>query len=288
MRRHWLALLTLVLGVSACQRHAGTEGGARPSSSGAAAAIGSAAAQTAASSQPPLVNSSATLTPAIPNLPKLKSIIKKPFPEGADEKTVCEAVDSKEPNAWVRFGHIVPAYITGALYVLEAGPAAKDQLKKYIEKDYTHPHYVLQASCRDDRILLYLRNMFEESEYRGKPFGRVHLSGELEKRLGIKTLESFHFGYGDVLAQYCRADAELCEELVKLNSRNEGTGLCSKALSLVRISIGDSNYSQMLSKCQQLPASMKACAYFDYTKGTRAEYDTGKRCSREIREALAF
>jgi len=235
-----------------------------------------------------LVNSSATLTPAIPNLPKLKSIIKKPFPEGADEKTVCEAVDSKEPNAWVRFGHIVPAYITGALYVLEAGPAAKDQLKKFIEKDYTHPHDVLQASCRSDRILLYLRSMFEESEYRGKPFGRVHLSGELEKRLGIKTLESFHFGYGDVLAQYCRADAELCEELVKLNSWNKGKGLCVGALRLVQTSIGDSNYSQMLSRCQQLPASMKTCAYYGYTKGTREESETQQICTREIREALGF
>jgi len=235
-----------------------------------------------------LVNSSATLTPAIPNLPKLKSIIKKPFPEGADEKTVCEAVDSKEPNAWVRFGHIVPAYITGALYVLEAGPAAKDQLKKFIEKDYTDPHNVLQASCRSDRILLYLRNMFPEPEHRGKPFGRVHLSGELEKRLGIKTLERFQlWDEGeDVLAQYCRADAELCEELVKLNSLNKGKGLCVDALSLMQISIGDSNYSQMLSKCQQLPASMKACAYFGYTKGTRAELDARKKCTREIRDAL--
>ena len=71
-------------------------------------------------------------------LPKLKPIAPKPFPEGASEADVCEAIDSKEADLWVRFGHLVPAYVTGAVYVLETGPETKDKLFKYIGRDYVY------------------------------------------------------------------------------------------------------------------------------------------------------
>ncbi|NLE85244.1 MAG: hypothetical protein GX607_02480, partial [Myxococcales bacterium] len=45
-------------------------------------------------------------------LPDLKPVIDKPFPEGATEEQVCEAIaNTGEKDLWVRFGHLVPMYM---------------------------------------------------------------------------------------------------------------------------------------------------------------------------------
>jgi hypothetical protein len=173
----------------------------------------------------------ATAATAATALPQLKPISPKPFPDGVSEATVCEAIDSKEPDLWVRFGHLVPAYITGAVYVLETGPESKDKLFNYISSKYVYGYYSQQASCRGELTLLYIRKMFDKSEFRGKPFGREHLSGAIEKMLGIKTRESFQLSDDEErLSAYCRADVELCDALSKLDLPNEGDGLCATAL----------------------------------------------------------
>jgi hypothetical protein len=181
------------------------------------------------------------------------------------EATVCEAIDSKEPDLWVRFGHLVPAYITGAVYVLETGPESKDKLFNYISSKYVYGYYSQQASCRGELTLLYIRKMFDKSEFRGKPFGREHLSGAIEKKFGIKTRESFQLSDDEEqLAAYCRADVELCDALSKLDLPNEGEGLCATALPFVGISSQDSDYGQRLAACRALPLSEIGCVSFGY------------------------
>src|SRR5690606_14528834 len=128
---------------------------------------------------------------------------------------------------------------------------------RYIKEDYVHPHYPQLASC-GDRTLLYISNMMEGPHYQDKPYGRVHLSTELEQRLGVVTLENLRVvdDY-ERRAQYCRRDAQLCEQLVKLNGSNMGQGLCSGALSFAGLSESDQDYPVALEKCLQLKPQQK-------------------------------
>jgi hypothetical protein len=216
-------------------------------------------------------------------LPTLKPIQPKPLPEGVDEATVCEAIDSKEPDLWVRFGHLVPAYVTGAVYVLETGPETKDKLFKYIGRDYVYGYYSQQASCRGSLTLLYIRLMFDKSEYRGKPFGREHLSRELEKKFGIKTRESFQFTHDrERLSKYCRVNAELCERLVKIDRGNKGKGLCSFAVSFAGPEASESQHGQ---QCLGLAPAVKVCPYINWGPH---EADESIACRCRLREALGL
>jgi hypothetical protein len=221
---------------------------------------------TSASSSSGTPTNRAAIAPSVapsahpPALPKLKPILSKPFPEGADEATVCEAIDSTEPDLWVRFGHLIPAYTIGAIYILETGPETKDELYRYISRDYVWGYDSQQASCRGKLTLLYIRRMFDKSEYRGKPFGREHLSQAIEKKFGIKTLASFQFrDDDDRLAEYCRDDAEKCDQLVKLHRPNEGEGLCSSAVSHCEMNQRGGSKPALLASCRTLPPSILAC-----------------------------
>jgi hypothetical protein len=216
-------------------------------------------------------------------LPQLKPISPKPFPEGVSEATVCEAIDSKEPDLWVRFGHLVPAYITGAVYVLETGPENKDKLFKYISSKYVYGYYSQQASCRGELTLLYIRKMFDKSEFRGKPFGRDHLSQAIEKKFGIKTRESFQLNNDEQrLAAYCRADVQLCESLIKLDLANEGQGLCPEVLGFVGVFSQDSDYATHLATCRSLPLSEIGCAEFGYHLDPGPESASARESCRDI------
>jgi hypothetical protein len=200
------------------------------------------------------------------HLPKLKPVIKKPFPDGADEITVCEAIDSKEPDLWARFGHLVPMFIPGAIYVLESGPERKDELYDFILRKYVHGYASQHASCRGSLTLMYVSKMYESSEYRGKPFGRQHLSRELEERLGIKTRESYGWSsQNNRLSDYCRADAEACDALLKLNPSNEGRGICTSAVSRCALEGSTTTKEDLLATCKRLPPRDFVCLEFNGT-----------------------
>jgi hypothetical protein len=243
----------------------------------------------------PSITSSAATAPSLPSaapslsaptppasLPKLKPIAPKPFPEGATEADVCEAIDSNETDLWVRFGHLVPAYVTGAAYIFETGPESKDKLFRFIQRDYVYGYYSQQASCRGNLTLLYIRLMFDNSEYRGKPFGRVHLSQEIEKRFGIKTRESFQLTDDRARrALYCASEPNLCEQLLKLDRANKNEGMCAQAL--VVANVDDSQEESSLARCLLLPPERKACSYQGLTDSSARS-----RCGCQIRLDLGL
>src|SRR5690606_19507793 len=202
---------------------------------------------------------------------------------------LCEAIHSKEPDLWVRFGHMIPMYFPGALYVLKAGKDKEAAIVRYIKEDYIHPHYPQLASC-GDRTLLYIGNMMEGAEYRNKPYGRVHLSGELDRHLNVTTIEIFQLvDDNGRLSEYCRQDAELCEQLVKLHGSNMGKGLCTKALSFAGLSRSDKGYPAALEKCLQLEPQKKVCAYYGYTLRpdyTREQAEQQWACQASLRKLL--
>lgn len=179
--------------------------------------------------------------------------------------------------------------IPGALYVLEAGQAKEKVIKHYIENQYVHPHYTQQASCRD-RTLLYLRDLVESSVFNGKPFGRVHLSEELERRFKIKTIESFHIDHDqERLSRYCVMDADLCEQLVNLDSMNQGKGLCARAVGDAGISWSEPEYEKALAACMKLSPTDIVCAHYAFGPPfTRETAEARRACSARIRAALKF
>ena len=160
----------------------------------------------------------------------------------------------------MRFGHLVPAYTVGALYILDTGAETKEKLYHYISREYVWGYDSQQATCRGERTLLYIRRMFDKSEYQGKPFGREHLSQAIEKKFGIKTLASFQIQDDSTrLAGYCRSDADLCELLVKLHRPNEGKGLCSAAISECKMNERSGSEASLLASCRTLPRALLAC-----------------------------
>lgn len=271
----WTYCLTALAALAGCR--ASDMSGTRSEPPRAASSASSASAASGVTSAS--VTAPASSAAPVPVLPKLKPIATKPFPEGASEATVCEAIDSKEPDLWVRFGHLVPAYVTGAVYVLEAGPENKDKLFKYISQDYVYGYYSQQASCRGNLTLLYIRMMFDKSEFRGKPFGREHLSQAIEKKFGIKTRESFQLDNDQQrLAEYCAADSDLCDQLLLVDRGNKGEGLCGFAVAecarLQRSRPG------LRESCRGLPTSALACLMFAFNGADAA------RCSDRVAAAL--
>jgi len=250
----WSAVLSALLALSCRAGEATRVGAAASASTGVPSPIASASSQVGPAASKP------TPMPTPAALPKLKPIQPKPFPEGVDEATVCEAIDSKEPDLWVRFGHLVPAYVIGAIYVLETGPQTKDKLYDYIGRNYVYGYYSQQASCRGNLTLLYIRLMFDKSEYNGKPFGREHLSQAIEKRFGIRTRESFQLNYEPArLGGYCREDGELCDRLFKVDRGNEGTGLCGRAIGECPATGPQRTEAELMNACRQHPVSAFAC-----------------------------
>jgi hypothetical protein len=248
-------------------------------------------ASTTPSTPANVLPSPSALSPVQPGaLPKLKPISSKPFPEGADEATVCEAIDSTERDLWVRFGHLVPTWMTGAVYVLETGPETKDKLYRYVSREYVWGYHSQQASCRGNTTLLYVRGLFDKSEYQGKPFGREHLGQAIEQKFGIKTRQSFQLENDDKrLAAYCRSDAENCRKLEDLDLANEGKGLCGTALAFIHSSTREPGYPGLLKRCLELPAAELACARFGFAlENTRESARARESCRERIRRALGI
>ena len=213
------------------------------------------------------------------DLPQLKPVIPKPFPDGATEEQVCEAIeDTDEKDLWVRFGHLIPMHVFGSVFVLEAPGHSPDDIRAFI-RDHHFGFDARSRFCDDSRALVYIRGMPEQYEKDGHIEGRKVLVDQLQEGLQVKVSESFAFPDDqDRLSDYCRVDADLCEALVKLDRANQGKGLCSRAVSSARI--GDVETNTLMSRCAKVPRKVLACTEFAF-EGSEANY-----CRHAIREAL--
>lgn len=217
-------------------------------------------------------------------VPPLHPILGQPFFEDVAPDLFCEAISSKEPDLWVRFGHLVPLYMQGAIYVLQAGRQREVAIADFIVNEYTVGQIFQQASC-GDKTLLYVTNLVEETDFEGQPYGRAHLGASLNVKLGLQVLEFFGFDDQRVrFAGYCRANADACEAIMKLNLLNEGTGLCPWALHDAG---ADANEAQHNELCKRLPASMKVCG-LAYDNRRKDEKRLFFECQCRLRDALGL
>src|SRR5690606_2864508 len=169
-------------------------------------------------------------------------------------------------------------YMPGSIFIVRARGAEVDAIADIMLDDMIHPNY---KSCRGETVLIYSLGLPDVTgEMDGIVSGRIPLIEKFSKRLGVETLESFSFDYDQGrLSEYCRADAELCEKLVKLNASNDGKGLCSLAILRARLTVPDE--VALLNKCKSLPRSTLACAHYAFD-GPEAD-----RCRATIRRALS-
>lgn len=195
------------------------------------------------------------------NLPRLKPVIDKPFPEGATEAQVCEAINNTdEKDLWVRFGNLVPLYVFGSIFVLEAPGQTPPQIREFIRAN----HYGYDSRtqfCEQSKALVYVRSLGENHDNGGRIEGRVALAEQFQNSSKFKVLESYAIPSDqERLSDYCRADAELCEALVKLDPANEVEGLCARAISWARIS--DIPSAELIDTCRKLPREELACTRY--------------------------
>jgi hypothetical protein len=93
--------------------------------------------------------------------------------------------------------------------------------------------------------------------------GVVHLARQLTQQLGVPVREYFgYFNDQQRLSDYCRADAELCEQLVKLDYANEGRGLCAAASVMLGLSASDIRREPFIRACRDIAPAKKACAWY--------------------------
>jgi hypothetical protein len=212
--------------------------------------------------------------------PKLKPVLTKPFPDGATDAQVCEAIaNTGEKDLWLRWGHLVPLAVVGSILVIEATEADIKRIEPVV-RDYRFGFWPSIKRCSSGKALLYIRDLSDDIPG-GIPHGPRDLAGMLERDLGLKVTEAFGFSADqERRSDYCRIDAELCDQLVKLDYANQGQGLCSRAVYRCDVGQRDSKYRDLYGKCRQLPREQVAC--LEVLDGR----DKSSDCEKRIRQAL--
>lgn len=221
-------------------------------------------------------------TAATAEPPKLQAVLSKPFPDGASDEQVCAAIaNTGEKDLWVRFGHLVPLHVHASILIIDAKPEHIKRIERFVMGYHNGVYWPSIKHCSAGKAMLYVRDLSEGSP--NAPPGQLHLSRVISRELGLAVTESFAFRSNkERLSDYCRLDAELCEQLVKLDYANRGKGLCSHAI----VSAGsDASQSTHLKPCLQLPANAKACAYIHWT---REERDQREQCECRLRAGLGL
>ncbi len=213
--------------------------------------------------------SSTTPAATNPPLPRLKPVTGKLFPEGTTEAMICEAINVKEPDLWLRFGHMIPMYTRGTVLILHAGKAREPDIAAFANW-YKPKFEPIQASC-GDKTLFHLED-----------FDATPIFNELEERLGIKVLERFDIPIDDQqdhrLSEYCRTDAVLCNDLRNLYYGSRGSGVCGWAIGDCSFEYDSKDYVEAVTRCLTQPPEQVVCASI---LGTPSE---NAACTRRIQD----
>lgn len=195
-------------------------------------------------------------------LPRTDAVIEQPFPEGASDAQVCEAIaNTKEKDLWLRFGHLLPMYVYGSILIVDAREKDIQRIVDVVESYHGGKYYPSIKHCSSGGVLLYLRSLADNAPG-DLERGHRHLSEVIKARLRLTTSVSFTFSNDSKrLSDFCRSDPELCERLVKLDYANEGRGLCSEAMLECRAERDSHNYRTILSRCFTASREVLRCLY---------------------------
>ena len=225
--------------------------------------------------------------PVAPKQPELKSVAPGPFPKQTPEKVVCEVIaNTNEKDLWVRFGHMLPLYQQGSVFILQGGD---EQQQKDIWNLVVQTYGKVTPSYKTcgSKWLLYVKGLGypekEEPDEQGR--NKSAFVKKLREKYGVTTLES-HSWLADIiekerrLAAYCREDAWQCEKLVGLLAQHPRDVLCSFALDRLRIFESSPHHKPLIQKCRERVGKPFACVKYSRTENERVE------CARWIRDEL--
>jgi hypothetical protein len=266
-------LLIGLLGLSACRSQT-------PPGPDRTATVGAAAAS--ASSAP-----SPTIGPRRLYLP----IAEQPFPQGATDDRVCAAVHSQETDAFFRFGHLLPTFKNGVVWI---GRGSADELSRVAEAiDRYEPKmfHSRNVTCSRGGVLVYVEGLAEHvtatldreyslAELEASVHGAVPAAKEVLKE---RFLLSEKGGMQRLLSE-CRESAERCDQLMRLwplDSPAAPRGLCNAVLGEARsrFEMPDRTWATrtdiewderaVLDACSKLAPSDTVCVFLS---STRAEH----------------
>jgi hypothetical protein len=83
----------------------------------------------------------------------------KPFPDGASDEQVCEAIaNTGEKDPWLRFGHLIPLAVVGSILVIEASEADIKRIDELVHH-YRFGFWPAMKRCSNGKVLVYIRDL---------------------------------------------------------------------------------------------------------------------------------
>ncbi len=224
-------------------------------------------------------------------LPPLQPINAAPFPDGATHEQTCAAIkDRDQKDVWLRFGHMLPMYTTGSLFVVQGGEPEMAKIEQFVRHEYAPNLYRADMRQCEGKILLWLGDMLDEDrqDLRGLTHGGRHFAESMRRHLGLTVIEEIYVHQSREhtrLSDYCKESATACDQLVRLDRTNNGEGLCSWAIYAADRLLPELPYKDKLSACRKLPPEALACACFADPDPNR-QYTEFLECARRIAKAL--
>lgn len=157
-------------------------------------------------------------------LPKLKPI-GKPFPEGPSDEALCEAIHSRETNLWERFGHFIPVYRNGVIWVGDGDDNERKATEAAIAT-YAPRNFVAEGrACKTGGVLFYVGRLKDgHRDALGNTFFIHDLEATALKANPVvsKTMaQRFRIEGAEGLKTYrkiCEADADECEHIAHVDN----------------------------------------------------------------------
>ena len=286
----WMVLVSLQV---AC-KSGGRADARRPApTSPAAAATSSPPAGAAA-----LAASATAPAPSAVPLPRLKPISTEPYPDGPSDEVLCAAIHSTESDIWERFGHFIPLFVDGVIWVGEGNDADRKATEKAIASYAPGTFYAEGRTCSTGGTLYYQPRRGEEyfdslqNRYTLTELEAAALKANpiVKKTMAQKFVFSGKSGLKNIQG-LCAVDANQCERLIRLNHKSS---LCYSVLALAddRFARGERRWAKdpnakldraALSKaCEALAPKDKVCVMLTTDEGDE------DRCWSEIAGKLGL
>src|SRR5688572_20940240 len=209
-------------------------------------------------------------------------IADKPFPEGATDEMVCAAVHSSEKDPWFRFGHIIPFYMDGVVWV---GEGTEQELKATLGAiDLYAPNMFSGRgkACSRGGLVVYAEGLGETvkdsidrtytlAELEAATFKKAPVAKQVMRERFLATRKD---GSGRLL-ELCAADPDACERLLQVQNLfgvKPIRGLCGAVVTDARSAFAMSDRSwatrpdvqfdeaAIATACRRLKPAERVCA----------------------------
>jgi len=210
-------------------------------------------------------------------LPRLKPISSKPYPDGPSDEVLCAAIHSKETDIWERFGHFIPLYQDGVIWVGEGNDNDRKATEAAVATYAPRMFLAEGRACSKGGLLFYIDDLAGPTfDSVGNAYTLAELEAAARKTNSIvdKTMAERNIVAGqagsEIFRRICHQDPEQCDLLLRLRA---GSSLCGGVISAAEAFFARSDRSwakdpsvkfdgrRLSAACQALPAVDKVCVF---------------------------